>query len=217
MYSYIEGKVVEKNFQKNFCVIEVNNIGYEIVVSESTLQEISENENIKFYIVEIAGGLYSGGFPILYGFTSQEEKEIFLAFKDNLSNVGPKKALEYLDKVKKNIDEFKIAIKTKNYKVLTSLFGFKHSSADKIISALSNLELFVKQEVKKEGINIEVYNDLVSALINLGYKEQQVRNVVEKILLQQNIPSETKKPTDLISQLLPIALKELTSEEISRK
>jgi len=213
MYNYIEGKVVEKNYQKNLCVVEVNNIGYEVVVSESTLKEISENESIKFYIVEVAGGLYSGGFPTLYGFTSQEEKEIFLAFKDNLSNVGPKKALEYLDKVKKNINEFKIAIKTKNHKVLTSLFGFKHSSAEKIISALSNIEVFAKEEFKKEGINIEIYNDLVSALINLGYKEQLVRNVAEKILLQKNISFGNKKSTELISQLLPMALKELSAQK----
>ncbi|MFN3550818.1 MAG: Holliday junction branch migration protein RuvA [Endomicrobiia bacterium] len=211
MYNYIEGKVVEKNIEKNLCIVDVNNIGYEIVVSETTLKQINISEITKFYIVEISSGLYSSGLPTLYGFLSKEEKEIFLAFKDNLSNVGPKKALEYLDKVKKNITEFKLAIKTKNYKSLTSLFGFKHSSAEKIVSALSSLELFTKEEMK-EGINIEIYTDLVSALTNLGYKEQQVKDIVEKILTQNKIIlKDIKKTQDYISQFLPLILKELSS------
>lgn len=212
MYNYIEGKVVEKITEKNLCVIDVNGIGYEVVLSEATLQEVEISQVIKFYIVEISSGLYSSGLPTLYGFISKEEKEIFLAFKDNLSNVGPKKALEYLDKVKKNINEFKLAIKTKNYKSLTTLFGFKHSSAEKIISALGSLEIFTKEDIDtKEAINIEVYTDLISALVNLGYREQQVKGVVEKVLAQSKLSKDFKKTSDLISQLLPLALKELSS------
>ncbi len=208
MYNYIVGKVVKKDVIKNLCIVDVNNIGYEIVVSQSTLEEIPEGDTVKFYVVEISGGLYNSGLPTLYGFVSQEEKEIFLAFKENLSNVGPKKALDYLDKIKSNISQFKIAIKTKNYKILTSLFGFKHSFAEKIVSALSNVELFSKEEVK-EGINIDIYSDLISALTNLGYKEHQVKPVVEKILVQQNVTEKTKKSNELISKILSLVLKEL--------
>jgi Holliday junction DNA helicase RuvA len=208
MYNYITGKIVKKDLTKNICVVEVNNIGYEIIVSQNTLEEIEEGEVVKFYIVEISGGLYNNGLPTLYGFISQEEKEIFLAFKDNLSNVGPKKALEYLDKVKNNISQFKTAIKTKNHKILTSLFGFKHSSAEKIISALSNVELFTKDEVE-EKINIDIYSDIISALTNLGYKEQQVKPIVEKVLFQHDINAATKKSGELISMFLSLVLKEL--------
>jgi Holliday junction resolvasome RuvABC DNA-binding subunit len=208
MYNYIIGKIVKKDVKKNLCVVDVNNIGYEIIVSENTLNDLSEGDIVKFYVVEISSGLYTSGLPTLYGFVSQEEKEIFLAFKENLTNVGPKKALDYLDKIKDNISQFKTAIITKNYKILTSLFGFRTSSAEKIVSALANVELFSKEEIK-EGINIDIYSDIVSALTNLGYKEQQVKPVVEKILLQYNITSETKKSTELISKFLSLIIKEL--------
>jgi Holliday junction resolvasome RuvABC DNA-binding subunit len=208
MYNYIIGKIVKKDVKKNLCVVDVNNIGYEIIVSENTLNDLSEGDIVKFYVVEISSGLYTSGLPTLYGFVSQEEKEIFLAFKENLTNVGPKKALDYLDKIKDNISQFKTAIITKNYKILTSLFGFRTSSAEKIVSALANVELFSKEEIK-EGINIDIYSDIVSALTNLGYKEQQVKPVVEKILLQYNITSETKKSTELISKFLSLVIKEL--------
>ena len=208
MYNYIIGKIVKKDVKENLCVVDVNNIGYEIIVSENTLNDLSEGDIVKFYVVEISSGLYTSGLPTLYGFVSQEEKEIFLAFKENLTNVGPKKALDYLDKIKDNISQFKTAIITKNYKILTSLFGFRTSSAEKIVSTLANVELFSKEEIK-EGINIDIYSDIVSALTNLGYKEQQVKPVVEKILLQYNITSETKKSTELISKFLSLVIKEL--------
>lgn len=213
MYNYIEGEVVDKNEKKGICVVDVNGIGYEIFTSETTLQEIEISQRVKFYVVEVSAGLYSGGLPTLYGFTSQEEKEIFLAFKENLSNVGPKKALEYLDKIKKNINEFKIAINTKNTKILTSLFGFRSASAEKIINTLGNLEIFsAKEVVSKKNIDLELYSDLVSALVNLGYKEAQVKSVVEKILAEHRFLTEGKKTQELISQLLPIALKEISSK-----
>ena len=40
MYNYITGKIVKKDLTKNICVVEVNNIGYEIIVSQNTLEEI---------------------------------------------------------------------------------------------------------------------------------------------------------------------------------
>ncbi|MCS7151617.1 MAG: hypothetical protein NZ928_04460 [Endomicrobia bacterium] len=213
MFNYLIGKVVDKKIDKNICVIDVNGVGYEIVVSDTTLQEITISDKIvKFYIVEISSGLYSSGLPTLYGFLTEEEKEIFLAFKDNLSNVGPKKALEYLDKVKKNISEFKTAVRRKNYKLLTSLFGFRHSSAEKIVSTLANLDLFATESMfHSEGIDVDIYSDLVSALVNLGYKEQQVKPVVEKILTSQDASAKNKKRAEIIQELIPIVLRELSS------
>lgn len=211
MYNYITGKVVKKKPENNICIVDVNGIGYEIVVSENTLQEITvSNDHVKFYVVEVSSGLYSSGLPTLYGFLTEEEKEIFIAFKDNLSNVGPKKALEYLDKVKKNIAEFKTAIRTKNYKLLTSLFGFRHSSAEKIINSLSNLELFsAERETFSGGIDAEMYTDLISALVNLGYKEYQVKNVVEKVLNEYG--NKIRDKHGAIQELLPIVLREMSN------
>ncbi|MCX7956279.1 MAG: hypothetical protein N2643_00060 [Endomicrobia bacterium] len=212
MYSYIKGKIIEKISEKSVLIIETNGIGYEVIVSNLTFQEIKEEDVVKIYVVEITGGLYSSGLPTLYGFSSYDEKEIFLSFKDNLSNVGPKKALEYLDKAKKNIVEFKKAVKTKNHKILTSLFGFKHPSAEKIISSLCGLEIFVDEKISvTETINIEIYNDIISVLVNLGYKEPQIKGIVEKFLIEnKNLYSEKTSP-EIIQQILPIILRELSS------
>ncbi len=209
MYNYLKGKVNYKDIEKNICVLEVNNIGYEIVVPSYVLEEVQISQEVKLYVVEISSGLYSAGLPTLYGFLSQEEKEIFLAFKENLSNVGPKKSLEYLEKVKKNISQFKIAVKTKNYKVLTSLFGFRQSSAEKIISSLSGLDIHIEEP--KHQIDIDLYSDLISALVNLGYKESEVKPVVEKVISNSKISQSDKKTSELVAEFLPKVLKEISN------
>ncbi len=207
MYNYIKGKIVELELEKNLCIIEVYGIGYEIYVSKNVIEKLNVGQEIKFFIEEIVGGFYSGGLPSLYGFLSKEEKQIFLAFKNNLSNVGPKKALEYLDKVSKNLTEFWLAVQSKNYKTLTSLFGFRQSSAEKIISSLYETKS-VKTKVLNEfsGINVSRYEEIFSALINLGYKEYLVRQVTNEIL-QKN--SNVKE----ISELIKLALNKISEIE----
>jgi len=207
MYNYIKGKIVDLDIEKNVCVIDVNGLGYELFVAKSTLEKVQQGQEIKFFIEEVAGGLYSSGLPNLYGFISKEEKQIFLAFKNNLNNVGPRKALEYLDKVSKNLSEFWRAVQNKNYKTLTSLFGFRQSSAEKIVSSLSELKS-VKTKIldSSQKIDVERYEDISSALINLGYKEYLVSDVVNKIL---------QKNSDItdISELIKLALKKISEVE----
>lgn len=211
MYSYIKGKVTHKDTEKKICVIETNGIGFEIVVSESTLQEINCGQELKFYIVEVSSGMYSGTLPTLYGFLTLEEKEIFEVFKSNLDNVGPKKAMEYLDKVKKNLTQFKLAIKTKNYKVLTSLFGFRHSTAEKIISSLSQIKE-ITEVVSEDNLQTDLYTDLISALVNLGYKEYEVKPYVIQVIEEQKINySKINNTTDIVAELLPKVLKKIHS------
>ncbi len=208
MYSFIKGKVVEKIDDKNLCVVEVNGLGYEIVVSNTTFNKIVLGEEKKFYVVEISGGLYSNNVPTLYGFLSTEEKEIFLSFKNNLTNVGPKKALEYLDKVEKNISEFRRAVKEKNYKVLTSLFNFRHSSAVKIVDSLNSVKTFIETATSSPSLDIDVYSDLVDALVNLGYKEQVAKIAVEKVL--KTNPVEKNISSEKMSELIKLAIKEVS-------
>jgi len=207
MYSYIKGKIVELDIEKNICVIDVNGLGYEIFVAKNSLEKLQVGQEIKFFIEEVAGGLYSSGLPNLYGFISKEERQIFLAFKNNLNNVGPKKALEYLDKISKNLSEFWRAVQNKNYKILTSLFGFRQSSAEKIVTSLSEIKN-IKTKVldSSQSVSLDKYNDITSALINLGYREHMVFEIVNKIL-QEN------RDIDDISELIKLALKKISEVE----
>ncbi|MCS7227716.1 MAG: hypothetical protein NZ839_01975, partial [Endomicrobia bacterium] len=85
---------------------------------------------------------------------------------------------------------------------------------EKIISALSSLALFTKEEVSvKTEVDIDIYTDVISALVKLGYKESEIKKVVQKILVQyKNTPLKTKT-TELISEVITLAIKELSTSK----
>lgn len=187
MYAHLTGTVAALDEATGACVLDVNGIGFEVMVARTTLARLAEGQRVTLCIVECSGGLYGGGGPVLYGFLSRQEKEIFLAFKENLSNVGPKKALEYLDKVSANIGDFWGAVASRNLKALMSLFGFRSASAEKILASLGSLKsLPAAPPVSAERLaSVGAAEDLVSALVSLGYSEQRARVVAEQVMRER--------------------------------
>jgi len=163
-------------------IINVGGIGYEITVSASTRNRLPpEGRAVKLYISETVG-IYGGGTN-LYGFLTIEEKNIYLTFKD-LKNTGAKKALDYLDKAVKSLPDFKRAVQEKNIKVLTSLFGFRSQTAEKILvflqDKLSAMQVSGQEKWGSSTLSADRGADAVSALVALGYREQQARRAVEE-------------------------------------
>jgi len=198
----LEGTIEHKKMDT--VVLNVNNVGYEINISPSTYDRLPPvGKQIKFYIVETVG-MYGGG-TTLYGFLNQEEKEIFLAFKDGLKNTGAKKALEYLDKATKSLPDFQRAVNEKNTKLLTSIFGFRKPTAEKIVALLYDKLSEVKISGKEKWAKVYEQEDAsieetVRALVSLGYRETQAKNAVEQALSDLEKIPET-------SELIKLALK----------
>lgn len=193
MIATLEGILEYKSPER--IILKVNGIGYEVNISPSTFDKLPAlGKIVKFYIAESIA-MYGGGIT-LYGFLSQEEKEIFLAFKDGLKNTGAKKALDYLDKTSKSLLDFKNAVLDKNTKLLTSVFGFRKQTADKIIALLSDklTELKITGEEKWSKFSKEtlpVAEETIQALIALGYRESQAKKAVEDALENINKVTST--------------------------
>ena len=71
MYSYIIGKVISKT--KNILILENNNIGYEIYMTEIALSELNIGEEAKIYTYYNV----SQDNISLFGFKNLEEKKMF--------------------------------------------------------------------------------------------------------------------------------------------
>jgi len=183
-------------------ILNVNNIGYEINISSSTYDKLSKLKgNVRLYIVETAGMF--GGTISLYGFLTQEEKDIFMVFKDGLKNTGSKKALDYLDKVMKSLPDFHKAVINKDIKLLTSIFGFHSKTAEKIVALLQDKLSVLKISGKPKWATVIDQNipaEVIEALVALGYKETRARNVVEKIISELDQIPKTE-------ELIKLALK----------
>ena len=72
MYEYITGKYI--GFNKDYIILENNNIGYRIFTSGATMAELpGKDEEVTLFLEQIVREDFIG----LYGFTTQEELNMF--------------------------------------------------------------------------------------------------------------------------------------------
>ena len=197
MYSYIIGKVVNKF--KNILILENNNIGYEIYMTEIALSELNIGEEAKIYTYYNV----SQDNISLFGFKNLEEKKMF----ENLisvSKIGAKTAIGILSSI--STAEFAIAIITNDINRLSKLPGIGKKTAQRIVLEITDkvkTEEIIFTEDKEQKSNeqyvtvSEKEKDVVEALKVLGYHIKDI----EKIMKSLDINSSTE---DMIKQALKI-------------
>ena len=197
MYSYIIGKVVNKF--RNILILENNNIGYEIYMTEIALSELSIDEEAKIYTYyNVTQDNIS-----LYGFKNLEEKKMF----ENLisvSKIGAKTAIGILSSI--STTEFAIAIITNDIARLSKLPGIGKKTAQSLVLEIIDkvkAEEIIFTEEKDSNSNeshisiTEKEKDVLEALKVLGYNAKEA----EKVMGSLDITSSTE---DMIKQALKI-------------
>ena len=197
MYSYIIGKVISKT--KNILILENNNIGYEIYMTEIALSELSIDEEAKIYTYyNVTQDNIS-----LYGFKNLEEKKMF----ENLisvSKIGAKTAIGILSSI--STTEFAIAIITNDIARLSKLPGIGKKTAQRLVLEIIDkvkAEEIIFTEEKDSNSNeshisiTEKEKDVLEALKVLGYNAKEAENVMGSL----DITSSTE---DMIKQALKI-------------
>ena len=202
MIDFINGILDSKTLDA--VVIDVGGIGYKITVPASSFEKLPHaGSSVKMYVVEAVSGMY-GGVIYLYGFLTQEERDMYMLIKDEVPGTGAKKAMEYIDKISKSFADFKTAVSSKNAEMLHDIFGFTKKTADKLIAALKDkiVSIAVSGQEKWAGAGIHDDNsaasEAISGLISLGYKESQARAAVSKA----NAEDENLKVEELIKKSL---------------
>lgn len=182
MISYLCGTLYKKDLGR--VIVDVNGVGYEVNIAQSTFDKLPPvNHELKLFIVESVS-MYGGG-TTLYGFISEEIRDIYLLLKDNIPGAGAKKALDYLDKVSKSLPDFRKAIIHKDVSLLTGIFGFTKKTAEKVISSLKDKITEVQISGKEKWARSEASgfkSEAVAGLVALGYRETQARESVEKVI-----------------------------------
>ena len=196
MYSYIIGKVISKS--KNILILENNNIGYEIYMSEIALSELNIGEDAKIYTYyNVTQDNIS-----LFGFKNLEEKKMF----ENLisvSKIGAKTAIGILSSI--STAELAISIITNDINRLSKLPGIGKKTAQRlvleVIDKVKTEEIIFTEEEQKSNENClnttEKEKDVIEALKVLGYNIKEIDNVIKTL----DIKSSTE---DMIKQALKI-------------
>ena len=182
MIDYFKGILSYKTL--NNAVIEVAGIGYSISITADTFNKLPADGNqIRLYIIE-STGMY-GGVISYYGFLTKEERDMFVLIKDEVPSKGAKKAMEYLDKISKSFADFQTAVMKRDVSMLSGIFGFTKKTAEKLVSALKDKigNITVKDSAKWSNIDAgSSASEAVAALMALGYKEADSREIVNKVV-----------------------------------
>ena len=175
MYYYIKGELAVKG--DNFAVIDNGGVGYKLYTSAKTLGSFREGDCATFYTYL---NVHEDVFD-LYGFATEEEHAMFINLL-SVSGVGPKAALAVLSVVTPK--ELALAVMTKNEKLLTKAQGVGAKMAQRIIlellDKLKNSDIVPEEQVESV-ITTDAQSEAVSALMVLGYSQNDAKNAVSGI------------------------------------
>ena len=114
---------------------------------------------------------------ILYGFLSEKEKRFFEKLI-SISGVGGKTALSFISAF--SVAELGQAIETGDVDKLSSIPGIGKKTAQRIILELTGKVEFFEEEQTDGRINLK--EDLVSGLVNLGFTHKGASQCVDDVL-----------------------------------
>ncbi|MEJ2718183.1 MAG: Holliday junction branch migration protein RuvA [Deltaproteobacteria bacterium] len=196
MIAALRGTILFRN--TNRVIVDVQGVGYEVSVSIPTMESLPDDGEVFFHVHT---ALRENSLE-LYGFTAEGEKALFEMLL-GVSGIGPRMALTILSGI--SPDRFQKAILQSDLRSLTAVSGIGKKTAERIILELKEkikkISIFT---VSEPGVNVpaSLEEDLVSSLLNLGYREREATAAAKTVLT--NCTGEVS-----LSNALKRALREL--------
>ncbi len=172
MISFLRGKVMSKTL--NYVIIEVANIGYQVFIGETFLNDLKLNTEQEIYIHHRVREEASD----LYGFKTLEDLELFELLL-TVSGVGPKSALGVLTIA--SARDIKEAIIRGDANLLTKVSGIGQKTAERLVLELKNKVLRSSVNSDKFGSTPLGSSDEIDALMSLGYSLSDARNALNAL------------------------------------
>jgi Holliday junction DNA helicase RuvA len=182
MYGYIKGII--KDIESNYVIIDNNDIGYIIYVPNPYYYKLDEVYTIYTH-TQVREDEYS-----LYGFPNQDELKLFLKLIQ-VKGVGPKMALPML--ATGSVEGIYDAIERENILYLKKFPKIGEKVARQII-----LDLKGKVNGSQMSLVTNNNNELVDALLALGYKQADVKKIVPNVSGNLTIEEQIKEALKLL-------------------
>jgi holliday junction DNA helicase RuvA len=197
MIAFLRGTLLDK--QPNRVIVDVQGVGYEVHVPLSTYYDVGDEGaavSLRVYTHVREETLQ------LYGFLTVLEQQVFERLIA-ISGIGPKLAIAVLS----GIDSAELvgAVRRGDVARLTSIPGIGKKTAERIVlelrDRLQQLAAAPAAETAAVASPDRLRDDLVSALVNLGYHRPQAEKTVEAAL--------TAEPNAAFEHALKRVLKDL--------
>ena len=180
MFDYFKGVISDKRktSKGTFITIDVSGIGYLLEVTEIDFNctKVDESEIQKVYVLLT----HREDAMSLYGFSNKETRDIFQILL-SVSGVGAKMAIALLNEFDA-CDLISLVIDG-NFKELTRAKGVSPKLAQKIILELK--DKLMKTELPRTSCKLpksQAFDDTQAVLLSLGYEENEIEDVLEKIM-----------------------------------
>lgn len=186
MISYLKGSVEE--VAENLIILDVNGVGYSLICSSRTISEAKEHGGVvKLHtVLNVREDAWT-----LFGFYSDKERFWFNKL-NSVQGVGGKVAISILSALSE--DDIYNAFLTEDKNMFTRADGVGAKLATRIISELKD------KVVGKVDLNMTVgtqipqsntVNDVISALVNLGYQKPDILRTISTIEIDNNSQFDT--------------------------
>ena len=177
MIARIRGKVWEA--YPNRLILDVQGVGYELHIPLSTFDHLHPSEGA---VVELRTYMHVRETAhTLYGFATEEERDVFLLLIDRVSGIGPSTAMSILSGLV--VSRFKTAVMQGDVAELSKVKGLGKKTAERIILELKDKVGVTETWESAAGGGIShAAADAEMALIALGYKQVDARKAVKRVL-----------------------------------
>ena len=203
MIGYLKGIITEVS-QQGWVLIVVNNVGYQVYMSEKDRSLIDRASDAEIFTEMIVRETEIS----LYGFISKQDLSMFKILNE-VSGIGPKSAMTMISCVESSL--LAEAIISENMAVLTKLPGIGKKTAQRMI-------LDVKEKLQKpEGtvtgrysselpqqIDTGLMTTVFDTLSALGYNDKEIISVIPDIEKNQNLSEQ---------EMIKLALRSLTQKK----
>ena len=174
MIAHIRGQILSKS--PNAVVVECNGVGYELAISVATFTELpAEGKECKLHVhTHVREDAF-----LLFGFAEQAEKRLFEKLL-TISGIGPKLAITVLSGI--SSERLVGAIRSGDHATLTKIPGIGKKTAERVVlelkDKLDDMIGFTPESDAPPTLG-GIADDVLSALVNLGYARPIAQKAVE--------------------------------------
>ena len=197
MIEYIKGNIAE--LTPTDLILEAGGIGYHILISLQTYEQLKGNTSAKAYIHHYL----REDEELYYGFATKDERELFRLLI-SVSGIGAGTARMMLSSL--TAEEIRTAILSEDVSRIKSIKGIGVKSAQRVILELkdkivkgagsdSGSTIFAKAD------NAAVVDEATTALVMLGFSKANISKVLPAILKEN--------PSARVEDLIKAALQRL--------
>ena len=188
MIALLRGELAYKSV--DHVIVDTGGVGYRLFIPLSTFYSLPESGEVR---LQVHTHVREDAL-LLFGFSSAAEKEMFTTLI-NISGIGPKLALNILSHIP--VAELQGAVLAGDIKRLAALPGIGKKTAERLILELKDklgpVAANAPSLQASTAANLagsDPLADVLSALVNLGYKEAQARKSLEALEIARDAPME---------------------------